>query len=108
MNEIEKYYVLIKINNNTDLAIVNNMVQVIGIFSSKKDAEEKINSLSLSNLNPKYIIQGPFSVDKSTFNTFSYNPRPILIPNPIPNPDIFNPDIFNDISPRGIRSPPYL
>ena len=87
---------------------------LLAFFSSKRNAEEKINSLSLSrslsNLNPKYIIQGPFSIDTSTFNTF--NPNSIQNPdifNPdIFNPDIFNPDIFNDISPRGIRSSPYL
>ena len=87
--EKENYYVLIKICNNTDLDLVNNKVQVVGIFSSRENAEMKItNSIAqaCNNLNPKYIIQGPFSLDRPSSN--------ILRPNPIPHPDIFSPDIF--------------
>ena len=93
LDKAENYYVLIKINNNTDLDTVNNKVQVIGIFSSRKNAEENITNSSLqlnNNLNPKYIIQGPFTIDNSRSDILNQ----ILMPNPIPHPDIFNPDIF--------------
>jgi len=93
LDRVENYYVLIKINNNMDLDITNNKVQVIGIFSSKKNAEEKINNSSLqlnNNHNPKYIIQGPFTVDNSRSDILNQ----ILTPNLIQHPDIFNPDIF--------------
>ena len=33
LNDSKNYYVLIKINNNIDIDLVNNKVQVIGIFS---------------------------------------------------------------------------
>ena len=91
MNIAMSYYVLIKINNNQDLDLVNNKIQVIGIFSSRKNAEEKIKDLSLSNLDPKYIIQGPFTIDKPKSDIINQ----ILLPNPRPNPDIYNPDIYN-------------
>ena len=64
--KISNYYILIKINHNMDLNIVDNAAQVIGIFSSRLNAEEKINNLLSQNINinfPKYIIQGPFSID---------------------------------------------
>jgi hypothetical protein len=108
LNDAENYYVLIKINNNTDLELelVNNKVHVIGIFSSRIHAEEKINSLSLSvalsNVNPNYIIQGPFSIDMPISHITNQNlaPLPLQIPlqiplqNPRPNHDMFNPHTF--------------
>ena len=63
---MNNYYVLIKINNNMELNILDNPAQVIGIFSSRVNAEEKINNLLSQHINinfPKYIIQGPFSID---------------------------------------------
>lgn len=63
---MSNYYVLIKINNNMELNILDNPAQVIGIFSSRVNAEEKINNLLSQHINinfPKYIIQGPFSID---------------------------------------------
>ena len=89
--QTKNYYVLIKINNNTDLDLVNNKVQVIGIYSSRENAEIKINNLLTdisNNLNPKYIIHGPFTPDMST-SIIRSNPRLM------PDPDIFNPDIYN-------------
>ena len=63
--ESDNYYVLIMINNNVDLNLINNRVQVIGIFSSKQNAEIKMNNLLQlgNNLNPKYTIQGPFTIN---------------------------------------------
>ena len=88
--ESENYYILIMINNNVDLNLINSRVQVIGIFSSKQNAEIKMNNLLQlgNNLNPTYTIQGPF-----TINNLEYNSRrPNSIPHP--HPDIFHPDIF--------------
>jgi len=83
LNDSKNYYVLIKINNNIDIDLVNNKVQVIGIFSSRRLAEEKINGLSLSialsNLIPKYIIQGPFSIDKPQSDTINSTLLPLQI-----------------------------
>jgi hypothetical protein len=84
------------INNNIDLDLVNNKVQVIGIYSSKENAEIKINKLLVpisNNLTPKYIIQGPFIPDNISSASRPI-PRSIPRPIPTPHPDIFNPDIF--------------
>ena len=37
---------LIQINNNVDLNLINSRVQVIGIFSSKQNAEIKMNNFT--------------------------------------------------------------
>ena len=116
-NQNIEYYVLIKINNNIDLDLVNNKVQVIGIFTSWKNAEKKImfldknNSINIpfDNINPKYTIQGPFIINKQYIeklpvipeNNINLRPssNPIIIPSKdvFPDNDIFPDDIFKKI-----------
>ena len=99
-NKDTEYYVLIKINNNIDLDLVNNNVQVVGIFTSWRSAEERIPdnvNISENNINPKYIVQGPFNVDNSSYNKLKL---PIIPENDIhPNISFLIPskkDFFDD------------
>ena len=102
--ETNNYYILIKTNNDIDLDISNNQVQVIGIFSSKKNAEEKRLSYLDCTQTHNYIIQGPFSIDKNGLDIVNPIPRYSSIhrPGPTPrssptlHPDIYNRDIFPD------------
>lgn len=74
INETKEYYVLIKVienkhvedisiklNNSIDFPHVNHNIEVIGIFSSKQYAENKIPQYD--NISSKYITQGPFFIN---------------------------------------------
>jgi len=73
---MENYYILFMVDN-THENILDNRVEVMGIYSSKEAANSKLNSLpsQVSNNynNSKYMskffqIQGPFTVDKPIYN----------------------------------------